>query len=113
VEEIRSGAAVVPEGRLFYEDAGTGMPPVVFISGGSMLDRRGWDGQFRELAHRYRVIRYDLRGLGASSQATAAFSPYDDLESLLDTAASNAPFLLATRLPAAWRSTSASSGQSA
>jgi hypothetical protein len=43
VEEIRSGTAAVPEGSLFYEDAGTGMPSVVFISGGSMLDRRAVD----------------------------------------------------------------------
>jgi pimeloyl-ACP methyl ester carboxylesterase len=74
VQKIRSGTAVVAGGSLFYEDAGTGIPPVVFISGGSMLDRRGWDLQFTELARRYRAIRYDLRGLGASSQATAAFA---------------------------------------
>jgi pimeloyl-ACP methyl ester carboxylesterase len=83
VEKMSSGTVVLHDGTLFYEDAGGGMP-IVLISGGSMLDRRGWDDQFTELARRYRAIWYDLRGLGAFSQATAAFSPYDDLQSLLD-----------------------------
>jgi 3-oxoadipate enol-lactonase len=73
----------VSGGSLFYEEAGRGTP-VVLISGGSMLDRRGWDDQFVALARLHRVIRYDVRGLGASSRPTTPFSPYDDLESLLD-----------------------------
>jgi pimeloyl-ACP methyl ester carboxylesterase len=68
---------------LFYEQAGTGLP-IVFISGGSMLDRRGWDDQFAEVARFYRAIRYDFRGMGRSSRPTGPFSPFDDLESLLD-----------------------------
>jgi 3-oxoadipate enol-lactonase len=68
---------------LYYEEAGQGKP-IVLISGGSMLDRRGWDDHFVGLGRTHRVIRYDLRGLGASSEPTTPFSPYDDLESLLE-----------------------------
>jgi pimeloyl-ACP methyl ester carboxylesterase len=83
MESVESGTVAVPAGALFYEQAGRGIP-IVLISGGSMLDRRGWDEQFAELARCHRVIRYDVRGVGASSQPTGPFSPYDDLQSLLD-----------------------------
>jgi 3-oxoadipate enol-lactonase len=84
VGEIDLGTVAVPTGNLFYEQAGCRGLPIVLISGGSMLDRRGWDDQFTELARWHRVIRYDLRGLGASTQPTAPYSPCDDLQSLLD-----------------------------
>jgi pimeloyl-ACP methyl ester carboxylesterase len=82
-EMVSGGTVVVPGGTLFYEQTGRGMP-LVLISGGSMLDHRGWDDQFAELSRWHRVVRYDLRGLGRSSQPTEPFSPYDDLQSLLD-----------------------------
>lgn len=90
---MERGTVAVPEGSLFYEQAGSGVP-IVFISGGSMLDRRGWNQQFAQLGRWNRVIRYDLRGFGASSQPTGPFSPYDDLQALLDQLGVNSAVLV-------------------
>jgi 3-oxoadipate enol-lactonase len=83
VDAIQAGTVALADGSLFYEEAGSGIP-VVFISGGSLLDLRGWDDQFTALRRGYRTIRYDVRGVGRSSRPAAPFSPLADLESLLD-----------------------------
>jgi pimeloyl-ACP methyl ester carboxylesterase len=67
--------------RLYFETAGRG-PAVVLIHGG-LVDSRMWDGQFGELARRYRVIRYDLRGYGKSDPWKGQFSHVEDLYELL------------------------------
>lgn len=77
-----TGTLALDGGSLFYETAGAG-PAVVLIHGG-FGDRRMWDAQFRALASRYRVIRYDHRGFGRSPAPTAAYSPVADLGRLLD-----------------------------
>jgi 3-oxoadipate enol-lactonase len=79
-----SGFVEVHGGRLHYEAAGTG-EPIVFIHG-NMGDRRHWDRQFRELASRFRVIRYDVRDYGLSSVLSEeiAYSDHQDLAALLD-----------------------------
>ena len=45
-----------------------------------------WDEQFAEFAKEYRVIRYDLRGYGASSSQTEdyQFTHVQDLVTLMD-----------------------------
>jgi 3-oxoadipate enol-lactonase len=78
-----SGEAAVNATRLYYDVAGTGSP-VVLVSGGGTLDRRQWDDQFDLLATRFRVIRYDIRGIGRSARPTGAFSHHEDLRALLD-----------------------------
>jgi 3-oxoadipate enol-lactonase len=78
-----SGAAAVNGTRLYYEVAGTGSP-VVLVSGGGTLDRRQWDDQFDVLSTRFRVIRYDIRGIGRSARPTGEFSHHEDLRALLD-----------------------------
>jgi 3-oxoadipate enol-lactonase len=72
----------VPDGVLRGEQAGDG-PPVVLIHGFS-FDRSMWDPQFAALAHGYRVIRYDLRGFGASGRPVAGRGHVADLLALLD-----------------------------
>lgn len=72
--------------ELFYEDHGSG-PPVVLIHG-FPLNGRSWEKQERELLKAgYRVITYDRRGFGQSSQPTCGYD-YDtfagDLDSLLN-----------------------------
>jgi pimeloyl-ACP methyl ester carboxylesterase len=67
---------------LVYDEAGTG-PAVVFSHAG-IADRRMWDHQFRDLAADHRVIRYDWRGYGESSDAAGSFAHYRDLLALLD-----------------------------
>lgn len=82
--QIKSGYVKVPEGSLYYEEAGTG-EPLVFIHGHS-LDHRMWDEQFLEFAKNYRTIRYDLRGYGISSRQTEdfQFTHAEDLIALMD-----------------------------
>jgi non-heme chloroperoxidase len=71
---------------LYYEDHGTGRP-VVLIHG-YPLDGHSWERQHRVLlAAGYRVITYDRRGFGNSSQPATGYD-YDtfaaDLHALLD-----------------------------
>ncbi len=81
--ETRSGFVEVEDGRLSYESIGSG-DAVVLIHG--MGDRRTWDAQVSALATGYRVIRYDVRGFGASSlpEEDRAYSHHEDLAKLLD-----------------------------
>jgi pimeloyl-ACP methyl ester carboxylesterase len=72
---------------LYYEDHGEGQP-VVLIHG-YPLDGHSWEKQSAALlAAGYRVITYDRRGFGRSSQPTTGYD-YDtfaaDLKVLLDT----------------------------
>jgi non-heme chloroperoxidase len=72
--------------ELYYEDHGAGQP-VVLIHG-YPLSGRGWDKQVPALLGAgYRVITYDRRGFGKSSQPTAGYD-YDtfaaDLSTLLE-----------------------------
>jgi non-heme chloroperoxidase len=72
--------------EIHYEDHGSGRP-VVLIHG-YPLNGNSWERQERELlAHGHRVISYDRRGFGRSSQPTVGYD-YDtfaaDLKALLD-----------------------------
>ena len=72
---------------LYYEDHGSG-PPVVLIHG-YPLSGRAWDRQIPPLLESgHRVITYDRRGFGKSSQPTSGYN-YDtfaaDLKVLMDT----------------------------
>jgi non-heme chloroperoxidase len=69
--------------ELHYEDHGTGQP-VVLIHG-YPLDGTSWERQQRELLSAgYRVITYDRRGFGKSSQPTVGYD-YDTFAADLDT----------------------------
>lgn len=80
----KRGYVAVPDGRLYYEERGSG-EPLVFVHGHS-LDRRMWRGQVARFADRYRVIVYDARGYGRSSAQREGmlFTHADDLVALLD-----------------------------
>ena len=72
--------------QIHYEDHGQG-DPVVLIHG-YPLNGNSWERQERELlAGGYRVVSYDRRGFGSSSQPTVGYD-YDtfsaDLKTLLD-----------------------------
>ena len=57
---------------------------LIYINaGGGILDRRGWDEQFSFFSGHFKVIRYDVRGIGKSSRPTGPFSHSDDLHELL------------------------------
>lgn len=81
--EINKGFVETGGTKIYYESAGCGTA-IVFISGGGMLDRRMWDGQFLPFAATRRAIRYDLRGLGESEVPHERFSHVEDLRALLD-----------------------------
>lgn len=65
---------------IFYECKGSG-ETLIFIHDG-ILHREIWDGQFAYFSKNYKVIRYDRRGYGLSSDAKGDYSNLDDLLSL-------------------------------
>ena len=74
----------LPGTGLAYEVTGDG--PAVVLVHGFGLDMRMWEPQVEHLAPRYRVVRYDCRGFGASGAFDPAV-PYThagDLVALLD-----------------------------
>ncbi|HEY1347016.1 MAG TPA: alpha/beta fold hydrolase, partial [Streptosporangiaceae bacterium] len=73
----------LPGAGLAYEVTGEG--PAVVLVHGFGLDMRMWDPQVEHLAARFRVVRYDCRGFGASGPFDPAV-PYThagDLVALL------------------------------
>jgi 3-oxoadipate enol-lactonase len=72
----------VEGGHLAYEAKGKG-PPVLFVHS-VIADSRMWDREFGLFASDRQTIRFDLRGFGGSSPATAPYSPLEDIRSLLD-----------------------------
>lgn len=68
--------------RLYFEVAGHG-EAVIFLHDG--LTHGGlWEAQFRSLASRYRVVRYDRRGHGRSDLSAGPYSATSDLRELMD-----------------------------
>jgi pimeloyl-ACP methyl ester carboxylesterase len=78
----RPGRLPVPGGTLAYETAGDG-PAIVWVHSG-IADRRMWDREFARYADGSTVVRYDLRGFGKSTPATAPYSDAGDLAALSD-----------------------------
>lgn len=68
--------------RIAYDDVGTG--PVVVLSHASLADRRMWRAQVAALSQHYRVIAWDQRGYGESSDPPARVRHGQDLLQLLD-----------------------------
>ena len=67
---------------LYYESSGDG-EPVVLMHGFS-LDRRMWNEQVALLEPGFRVIRYDLRGHGLSSEPLEPYAHHEDLLGLFE-----------------------------
>ena len=84
--QLKVGVENSADIEIHYEDQGTGRP-IVLIHG-YPLDGNSWERQERALlAQGYRVITYDRRGFGRSSQPTVGYD-YDtfaaDLNALLE-----------------------------
>ncbi|MDQ2717560.1 MAG: alpha/beta hydrolase, partial [Chloroflexota bacterium] len=75
------GFARVHGTKLYYEMAGEGHP-LVLLHGG-LLDHRMWDQQFEAFARHYQVVRYDIRGFGASEMSGTTYADERDLYDLL------------------------------
>jgi pimeloyl-ACP methyl ester carboxylesterase len=68
--------------RLHYEVQGSGPALVLIHAGIAHLDM--WDEQVDHFASQYRVIRYDIRAQGRSSNPPGPYADYEDLRGLLD-----------------------------
>ena len=68
--------------HMYYEIAGEG--ECLCLIHGDTMDTRVWDAQFKFFSHYYRVLRYDLRGCGKSTEATGTYAFDHDLKRLLD-----------------------------
>ena len=67
--------------KIYYEEAGNGEPVVLVHDG--LVNSMTWDGVWQTLAKKYHVVRYDRRGYGLSDSPVAAFSPVEDIFTLL------------------------------
>lgn len=65
-----------------YDDAGAGTP--VVLVHGDAADRRMWGAVATDLATSHRVIWYDRRGFGESSDPTGPYAHHRDLIAVLD-----------------------------
>ena len=72
----------IPGAQIGYDQAGTG--DVVILVHAGLADRRMWDHQQADLARTHRVVRYDWRGYGGSSDLTSEVSHHDDLLAVMD-----------------------------
>ena len=79
-QTVGSGYLAFDEDSIFYEWAGSGQSLVLIHDG--LLHSEVWNDQFSSFSKDYRVIRYDRRGYGASSAATASYTHLDDLKAL-------------------------------
>jgi len=77
---VDSGYVNVDGGKLFYEIAGKGEDIVLLHDG--MVNRQIWDEQFLVMARNYRVVRYDRRAYGKSSDPQVQYSHIDDLNQI-------------------------------
>lgn len=77
---VDTGYVIVDGGKLFYELAGKGKNIVLLHDG--MVNREIWDEQFPLLAEKFRVVRYDRRGYGKSSDPEMKYSHIEDLNRL-------------------------------
>jgi pimeloyl-ACP methyl ester carboxylesterase len=74
---VDSGFVTVDRGKLFYQAAGKGANIVLLHDG--MVPCNIWDEQFLMLAKSYRVVRYDRRGYGKSTDPDSTYSHIEDL----------------------------------
>ena len=96
--DLDTGILDVDGGRLVWEAAGSGRP--VILLHGFSLDRRSWEPQMTSLAARHRVVRYDLRGFGASTLPLAPYRHIDDLRALTRALKLREPVLIGLSLGA-------------
>lgn len=79
-----AGFVPVPGGKLAYETCGGGSRTIVLLHDG-ILHSAAFDDVWPTLCRRFKVIRYDRRGYGASPPAAQPYRPVDDLAVLLRT----------------------------
>jgi pimeloyl-ACP methyl ester carboxylesterase len=93
-----SGTMDVEGGRLYWQATGRGTPLVLLHGFG--LDHRSWDPQRLAFAVQHRVVRYDLRGFGASTVPQGPYRHADDLRALTRALSLENPVLVGLSLGA-------------
>lgn len=81
----RKGYIPVSAGaRIYYEERGEGTPLILLH--GHSLDTRMWNKQFKAFSRRWRVVRFDFRGYGRSSEQRedVQFTHLADLLTVMD-----------------------------
>jgi 3-oxoadipate enol-lactonase len=77
----QTGFADVNGTNMYYEVMGEGHP--LLLIHGLNLDTRMWNDQFFEFAKKYKVIRFDQRGMGHTAITDAPYSLHEDIYGLL------------------------------
>lgn len=72
----------VENGKIYYEECGTGPDAVVMIHDG-IAHSAVWDGVWPAFCKQFHTVRYDRRGYGRSPAATTWYYEIDDLYTLL------------------------------
>ena len=80
----QTGYAPVDKGALYYEVEGDPAKPVVAFLHACICNRSMWDEQLVDFLPHYRVLRYDLRGFGASRTQDTQYFGHQDLLSVLN-----------------------------
>jgi len=74
--------ADVENGKIYYEECGSGAPTVVLIHDG-IAHSAVWDAVWPAFCAKFHAIRYDRRGYGKSPEATTWYYETDDVATLL------------------------------
>jgi 3-oxoadipate enol-lactonase len=72
----------VENGKIYYEECGSGATTVVLIHDG-IAHSVVWDAVWPAFCGKFHTVRYDRRGYGKSPAATAPYYETDDLAALL------------------------------
>jgi 3-oxoadipate enol-lactonase len=79
---VQTGFANINGAKIYYEVAGAGQPFLMVHAG--IADKSMWDDQFQFFAHKYKVVRYDMRGFGQSLPIVDNYQRHEDIRALLD-----------------------------
>ena len=77
--------AEVEGGKVAYESCGSGEKAIVLLHDG-ILHSAAYDDVWPLLCQRFKVVRYDRRGYGATPAATMPFASVDDLSAVMKAA---------------------------
>jgi pimeloyl-ACP methyl ester carboxylesterase len=72
----------VENGKIYYEECGTGDEALVLLHDG-VVHSAVWNDVWPSLCKEFHTIRYDRRGYGRSPAATGLYAETDDLSALL------------------------------
>lgn len=76
----------VEGGRLAYETCGEGNPKAVVLLHDGVLGAASWDEIWAPLCKRYRVVRFDRRGYGASARGKGDYRVVPDIATVMKAA---------------------------